>query len=233
MLIGKGILTWDGKERRTDRYGSIVLDNTNYDGNVNVEPSLDMNTVADLDGKKVKLTAVIVESRESGHIGDMFHGIFPSMPDVGERIEIGVGILGSESVVFGAEGTALTLEPNDGRPTWWIDPHVLYRLHDQTIELYAEETEEDAVPFDTMVTTEEPIAEVLEGGVVQVKGTDDLAEYNIQPKIENLGDGLFSVTQPNVGSHKLHANGRRMFNDDGMMLDENGNRSIFCDVDAE
>lgn len=37
-----------------------------------------------------------------------------------------------------AEGDAVGLRPLDGRETDWLDPHVLYRLHDQTVALRLE-----------------------------------------------------------------------------------------------
>jgi hypothetical protein len=37
---------------------------------------------------------------------------------------------------------AVVLRPGDPRDELWIDPRKLYRLHDQTVELLIEETED-------------------------------------------------------------------------------------------
>jgi hypothetical protein len=56
-ILGKGIFTWSPYERRSDRYGSFLLENTNYDTDANYTPILNQNIFKKYKGKKVKLIA--------------------------------------------------------------------------------------------------------------------------------------------------------------------------------
>ena len=67
------------------------------------------------------------------------------MPDVGEVVDLGVGTIAIQPS-WEASGVAVALRPDDGRADFWIDPRKLYRLHDQTVELFAEPTDEPADP---------------------------------------------------------------------------------------
>lgn len=116
-----GTLSWPRSERISDRYGSIHL-------TPNV-PEAELETLA---GLRVSITGVVVETRQSGHLGDFARGIFPTTPDVDERFDLGTGMLETDRV----EGAVcFGLRPDDGRDHDWFDPHVLYRLHDQTVEI--------------------------------------------------------------------------------------------------
>jgi hypothetical protein len=123
QLIGVGALNWNRGERITDRYGSVHLTD---DGGAAIEFD------RALEGKRGKLIAVVTKSRKSDHIGDLFRGIFPSQPDIGEKIELG------EGWVF-IEGSEIGLKPEPMRDTDWLNPEALYRCHQQTVELYFEE----------------------------------------------------------------------------------------------
>ncbi len=127
-VIGKGYLTWNPSERRTDRYGSVALlrsGNSLSTGPVQWVPlAVDVKDV----GRIVQLTAVVCETRESTHVGDLFRGVFPSTPAIGEIIVLGSGFLFAERDVVG-------VRPTDSRPTDWMDIHALYRCHEQLVEL--------------------------------------------------------------------------------------------------
>lgn len=116
-----GILSWPRAERISDRYGFIHL-----------TPNVPADAIEAMAGRRVSITCVVVETRQSGHIGDLFRGIFPSTPDVGERFDLGSGVLEVDRV---DAALCFGLRPDDGRDSDWFDPHVLYRLHDQTVEI--------------------------------------------------------------------------------------------------
>ena len=194
MQVGYGILSWDGSERRSNRYGAVVLDGQDYHCSSTVEVRLDPEAVAALESKRVRLWAVVVEARESGHIGDMFLKIKPSKPEVGEVIELGVGVFRAEPAPWGGL-TQVVLVPGDGRKELWIDPRALYRGHDQTVELHAELTE---APF-----SEVPVLDQAEAdgclstgetdGSLQTKGVPEGTPFKIFPEFRRIGDGLFEA----------------------------------------
>lgn len=115
------MLSWPPPERRSDRYGLVGLSKN------------PMEDFAKLTGKipvkqHGRLVAVVLETRDSHHIGDLFRGIFPSTPNVGDRISLGEGTLFTEEHCVG-------LKPDDGRYNDWLNPYNLYRAHDQTVRL--------------------------------------------------------------------------------------------------
>ncbi|HMN19582.1 MAG TPA: hypothetical protein PKA31_03245 [Candidatus Moranbacteria bacterium] len=123
--LGTGILNWNGAERRSDRYGSVML----YVSLENEEP---IHLVQVKAGKRGRLIAIVKETRQSRHIGDLFHGVFPKTPKVGQKITLGEGTLFFEGNVVG-------LQPDDGRDTQWLDMRALYNAHEQTVALCFEE----------------------------------------------------------------------------------------------
>lgn len=198
--IGSGVLSWDRVERRTDRYGAIVLDHTTYGGEVVCEAKLDLPTLEKLLRKRVRLVAVVVAARASGHCGDLSHGIFPSQPDVGERVELGVGELSLKALEWSPPITSIVLAPRDERDVltrdvFWIDPHKLYRLHDQTVELFAEETAD-------LLHAAPDLKRAKAGAIGAVESENSIQLKHIVPRVEKvripvavvpLGDGAFAV----------------------------------------
>lgn len=194
-LVGHGVFSWDAAERRSNRYGSIHLDDVPYNG-VKVCSSY-LRVLLLPVGKRVRITAKVVEARDSGHIGDLFLKISPSRPEVGEEVDLGVGVL---ETAKGYDGTlSLVLQPNDGRKELWIDPRKLYRLHDQTVDLYVEETSD---PFSEapVISCDEPDGAICTGigdNSLQMKRVpeDRLTEGQLKvcPEFKRLGDGLFSL----------------------------------------
>lgn len=134
ILIGTGALTWDGVERRTDRYGTVTVHDSNADNEpITNNSHLKFDLIEQLKGKSGQLIAEILETRKSTHIGDMFRRIYPSTPDKGDIIELGDGRLFVRSYSW---ANCIGLEPNDGRLKDWLDPVALYRCHEQTVNIY-------------------------------------------------------------------------------------------------
>lgn len=205
IKIGTGVLSWDGSERRTDRYGAIVLDHGTYPGERVCEARLDLPALEALLHKRVRLVAVVLAARPSGHIGDLSHGIFPSQPDVGERVELGVGELDFETLEWSPPVIAIALEPRDKRDvltreTFWMDPRKLYRLHDQTVELFAEETSDPLHAAPNLKKAKAgAVGAVEEEGSIQLKGIDPHTEkIRTVPAVVPLGDGAFVVSGPEI-----------------------------------
>lgn len=112
---------WNGGERRSDRYGSFIVNNP--------------DSFKPLEGKQVKVLITVLEVRPSEHIGDLFHGFFHTEPKVGEHHTLAVGTL----MII---DDSIAIKPSDGRDTFWIDPMLLYRLHQQTVEIEVQESDE-------------------------------------------------------------------------------------------
>jgi hypothetical protein len=191
--VGFGNLTWDGGERRTDRYGSFVLEHVTYEGKDRVAAFTDLKVLRTLVGKRVHIRCVVRAARKSGHVGDLFHQIFPSMPEVGETVDLGVGILKLADAGFN-NLTSIVLEPNDGREHFWIDPRKLYRLHDQTVDLFVDETDTDFTPAPQIMSQAGSDESIDTGDNIQVK--NERPGGRVAPDVERLGDGMFVMTPP-------------------------------------
>jgi len=194
--VGHGVFGWSGTERRTDRYGAFVL------AADRIANHLDVKALRLLNGKRVHITCKVVTNRESGHAGDLALKVFPTTPDVGEVVDLGVGTLCLEDAGYD-NMTAVALVPNDGRDTFWFDPRKLYRLHDQTVDVFIEETTADFTPAPVFESTSDPVSFDVGDGYIQTKGTKDGVSYLAPPKVEKIGDGLFTM------SHEPHVAGRR------------------------
>jgi hypothetical protein len=201
-LLAHGTLSWSGTERRSDRYGEIFLDAVTYalpgaDPTVTATPTYNKFVANRMLNKRVRLTAKVIESRVSGHIGDLFLGIKPSQPEVGEEIDLGVGTFEQGSVEWTTAPT-IRLLPGDGREVFWFDPHKLYRLHDQTIDLFIEETTDDFSPRPNVGHHNEPEGFVSAGeGYIQAKKAELPAK--LPPAFERIGHGLFVMIPPGHG----------------------------------
>jgi len=124
--LGTGVLDWDRWERISDRYGSVKL----FDPH---RTEIRLNPVKEL--LHGRLIAVVKETRDSTHIGDLFYDVYPSRPQVGEQV-----ILGEGTLFF--EGNCVGLVPDDLRETLWLGLEELYRVHQQTVTLFFEESPE-------------------------------------------------------------------------------------------
>lgn len=136
IKLGSGMLTWDGQERRTSRYGTINLTKTPFAGEAQVPWELDEETVGLLSGVQGVLVARVIETRESSHVGHHSRGLYPSTPGAGDEIELGYGriMLVPCTGDWGSPGIALL--PLDRRHFDLMDPRALYRVHEQTVDLY-------------------------------------------------------------------------------------------------
>lgn len=138
ILLGTGVLTWSADERRSDRYGTVYLieegfnslSRRSYRSLIGFETALELNCLTG------ELITKVKRSRDSTHIGDLFRGIFPSRPEVGEIIPLGSGDAFWERAPEG--GFQVGLKPRDGRQDSWLDIPKLYRAHEQTVELWFE-----------------------------------------------------------------------------------------------
>ena len=95
VLCGRGILTWNKSERVSDRYGSVWLMENGNSLSAQVSPARSSVLPEDV-GKRCRLFCTVLETRQSTHIGDLFHGVFPSTPKQGETIILGTGLLFTE-----------------------------------------------------------------------------------------------------------------------------------------
>lgn len=126
--LGTGVLSWPAAERRSDRYGTVMLCT-----DAGETTSGYVNPAARPVGQRGRLVAEVLETRESFHIGDMFRGFYPETPAVGETVVLGDGTFFVESTDWGA--VLMGLRPDDSRHSDWLDPKALYRTHDQTVRL--------------------------------------------------------------------------------------------------
>lgn len=196
--LASGVFGWSREERCTNRYGKFEFRTEPYDGGVVADVSYDVDAMEALVGNKVRLVARVTATRKSGHCGDLYLGIKPSTPKLGEEIELGVGTL----LIEAGDDTdcRIGLKPSDGREEFWIDPRILYRLHDQTVELLAEKTDAEFSPAPKIETPkEEPSAIFMEDGYFQVKGVLPNERLGIEMPFEKLGEGLFQSRDPRVG----------------------------------
>lgn len=196
--LGHGVFGWCTTERRSNRYGSIHLASNPYGGEPLADLKINRRALKQLSGKRVRLFCRVVETRRSGHIGDVFLGIVPTTPRVDDEVTLGVGRLATSAGYDGLPDIAL--EPEDGRMEFWIDPRLLYRLHDQTVDVFAALTDEPCHPAPDLAHSTE--AEVFgnEDGSFQVKNVD--GPFVVPPTViamKRVGDSVFFDVETGVG----------------------------------
>lgn len=194
-VIASGIVNWDASERRSARYGAVYLSDSPFSlgpAQRCATPTFNQDLAVSLHGRRVRLQARIVETRQSEHCGDVFFELKPSTPEVGEVIDLGVGILDFGRSYDGDQ--TFILRPNDGRNKLWFDPGKLYRLHSQTVELLVEATEAEftAAP----VYNEKADGMISTGDGVQFKGAYTEGDVVRVPshKLQNIGGGTIIAT---------------------------------------
>lgn len=193
--VGYGIFMWMPMERRSNRYGAFFLAASTYDESVKVAPHIDESELTKLLTKRVRVTCKVVESRESGHCGDSFLEIVPSKPEVGEVVDLGVAMLFMAKTPEG--DTQVVMKPGDDRTDLWIDPRKLYRLHDQTVHLYVEPTEDDFTPAADLKLNGTGSV-VVEPGAYQTKKAPLPTRGPVET--ETLGGGMFLIRPAKVGT---------------------------------
>lgn len=127
-ILGTGRLNWRRHERIGDRYGSICLMHNEDNGTFDLPKYTGFG----------KLIAIVKETRDPTHIGDLLHGFFPQKPEIGNVIELGEGDIFYANDEY---GDTVGLKPKDNRKAFWLNPKALYRCHDQTVELSFQTTE--------------------------------------------------------------------------------------------
>lgn len=137
-----GQFNWEGAERRSDRYGGIMLLGP-HESQFDHAPNVSLEPFRPFIGRRVIITAKVLQTRESYHVGDLARGISPKTPNVGWVVELGIGTVRSldkvgelDHLIFQRDGTG----SHD-----WMDPTILYQLHHQTVELTIYETDAPAV----------------------------------------------------------------------------------------
>ncbi|OIM94091.1 hypothetical protein BLN97_12520 [Bradyrhizobium elkanii] len=95
---------------------------------------IDVEAARAFEGRRGDLVAVVKETRESTHIGDLFRGVSPRTPEVGQIIALGSGTLIIEPAPEG--GVMVGLRPDDGRDSDWLRIRALYDAHEQTVDLH-------------------------------------------------------------------------------------------------
>lgn len=188
IKVAFGIFMWSSAERQTDRYGVVLTVAKNYDEDAQVDRTQDDDLLKTFIGSKVRLTCKVIETRKSGHCGDVFRKIYPSQPEVGEEVDLGVGTLDLVPEWDGSMG--IMLRPGDGRSNVWMDPRKLLRLHDQTVEIFVQQTDEDFTPAPDLPLPEKGCIDNGDGSL-QVKMMP--STFTLTPSIDRLGEGLFSI----------------------------------------
>jgi len=125
--LGTGVFDWDSGERISDRYGLVKL----FDMPGPTKKEIRLRQFKE--GSHGRLVAVVRKTREATHIGDLFHRVFPTKPELNEQVVLGEGTL-----FFEDDGVGLL--PDDGRDTLWLNMQALYRVHNQTVTLFFEES---------------------------------------------------------------------------------------------
>lgn len=196
--LGKGIFSWYGTERQTNRYGEFFLDYKSHDGiKTKLGQILNFETIRAFNGKRVRVIAVVLENRPSGHAGDKVLKLMPTPAKEGTEIEIGIGTL----VFRAGEESFFGLVPDEHRDEMWIDPRRFYELHDQTVELFVEPTSDPAHPVYVPIDSSNEVCVDNGDGTFQLKTKrTDQTQFSLggtAPDFENHGGGLISFkTRP-------------------------------------
>lgn len=202
MKIGHGVFCWEGIERVSNRYGSFFLDKMPYKKDDVTDIFVDTKALQKLTHKRVRIQCKVINTRESGHIGDLFLGIYPTTPSSGDVVDLGVGTLKLSYADWNPNIIKIALKPEDDRDELWIDPRKLYRLHDQTVEVYIEETTDECTPPPDLDQAESGVVHTGERNEesfnVQVKHVE-LQSVRIKPKITKIDDGLFTIQAQDPG----------------------------------
>src|SRR5580704_4337065 len=85
--LGTGVFDWNREERISDRYGLVKL----FDSSSSARKEIKLQRLKQ--GSHGRLVAVVRETREAAHIGDLFHRVFPTKPEVNEQVVLGEGVL--------------------------------------------------------------------------------------------------------------------------------------------
>lgn len=128
--LGEGILTWIPEERALGRFGSVslIIDGNQY------------AVFRDLPiGAQARLSATVLKVRHTTLPPDPARGLHTSTPHVGERIELGTGLVFAPDLSGFAEPIAVGIAPFPLPGQWrahhWLSPTSLYRAHNHVVRL--------------------------------------------------------------------------------------------------
>lgn len=211
-VIGQGVFSWERTERVTKRYGSFgVTPSGNNPRNRSETNFLNVSALLDLEFHRVKITAKVIGLGESEHLGDLYvvdpttgQPIKPSTPKLNEEFVLGVGVLRLMPTDQDFTGKFfIGIQPENMREMFWMDPRTLYQLHEQTVQLFVEKSDEPELPQTSLVWKSEATVTVTEVDNKIVNFQMNKTSGNrIPPKFESLGDGLF-VLRPQIENAKV------------------------------
>lgn len=205
-LLATGVFGWGKYERQSKEYGYVAVEPTGYGDKAKcgIEPYFDTALLNSLIGKRVRLTALVRECRQSEHVGDLYlyypgttDPLLPIQPEKNEVIEIGVGPLQFKlddqfkNPMFGVNTTGGKFQ---------MDPEQLYKLHDQTVDLYIEETDAPLTPSTRMEWDRDGTCGTMTGdGCIQLNTVVTEADViRAKADFKSHGDGLFSIIPPST-----------------------------------
>lgn len=201
MLLGYGIFAWTTDERVSKRYGAFYLSDSSFNGEKDSFYIVD--EYQKYQGKRVRILARVTSNRKSGHCGDHFIKVYPSTPEVGEEIDLGVGIFNFSRSKYHKEHILFELAPVEPRNKYWMDPRLLYQLHDQTVSITISETTDPPHPVPDIVQyIPDGAVGADKGGTVQFSGSFDHDQVRLVPKVTKIADGLYVYTNPPIEEGK-------------------------------
>lgn len=213
--IGSGILTWCAAERQSGRYGAFFLAPTDFSETVVRPVHIDHPALCAFEGLHVRITVAVVESRPSGHGGDQALKVFPGAPPaVGTMIQLGVGrLVLLDHSAFDPDDhptqIGIGLAPSDGRHLLWLDPEILYLVHDQAVEIFIEPTTDPESPPSPLVAleVEDGVYVNADGQTMQIRGTSlmNSASIMLLPEVAESGGGIMLKPPAPAPGHRLAA----------------------------
>ena len=138
VTVAQGVLGWGRSERISDRYGAVFFasEPTPPIKSEDSLPAEVFDSLSNVVGSEGTLSATVLTPRESGHIGDIIRGFVQDrVPETGETLVLGEGTLFVDSQPDPMYTAHIGVEPIDDETTDWLDPEILYTLHNCTVEL--------------------------------------------------------------------------------------------------
>ena len=131
-----GTVGWGRDDRISGRYGGIQLSAGHANVNLGeTSPVIGLSSLTHFYGKRVTVSALVTVARKSYHDGDLYRGYKPRVTPVGTTVELGTGIVMALEDLYGSETLIFCREERLGFPDCWMDPELLYALHDHDVVL--------------------------------------------------------------------------------------------------
>lgn len=128
-----GYFGWGRDDRVSGRYGGITLSSAPQ-----IEPTEDLSTMSHFLGRRVRIRALVLETGDTSHPGDLIRGHEPSKTMPGTSVELGVGYVMALTDLYGVPTIVFCRQERMGHSEEWIDPKQLYRLIDHKVGLLVE-----------------------------------------------------------------------------------------------